>query len=76
MEIQYSTLDQKKEMVVRALQGCIWFSSDVNLANVIEYNILGTCQYNQQDIRMANKIRVPSIAALIEKRKKCQNKMK
>ena len=50
IEMKYSILHQKQALVVQALQENLRLPSNVDLANVIEYNILGTCQYNQCDI--------------------------
>ena len=75
MEMQYSALDRKRAAVVRSLQECLGFPSNVDLANAINYNIVGNCQLNQRNIRIANKIFVPSVAAVKGKSTKQWNKM-
>ena len=60
----FSKLDCKGAAAVRELQKRLGFPSDVTLAKAIEYNILGTCQYNRRDIRIANKIFGPSKGSL------------
>ena len=46
------------------------FLININLANKIEYNILGTCQYNQRNIKIVSKTRGPNITALKVKSRK------
>ena len=46
----FSDLDCKRAEAVRALQERLGFPSDVDFANAIEYNVLGTCEYNRRDI--------------------------
>ena len=60
----FSKLDCKRAAAVRELQERLGFPSDVILAKAIEYNVLGTCQYNRRDIRIANKIFGPSKGSL------------
>ena len=48
----------------RGLQERLGFPSDIDLANAIDYNIVGNCQLNQRDIQIANNIFGPSIAAI------------
>ena len=71
----FSDLDCKRAGAVRDLQERLGFPSDVDFANAIEYNVLGTCEYNRQDIRIANKIFGPSHAALKGKWTKRAQKM-
>ena len=75
MEMQYSALDQKRTIAVQSLQECLGFHSNINLENAIDWNIPGTCQFNQRDIQIANKIYGPSVAAIKGKSTKCPNKM-
>ena len=60
---------------MRELQERLGFPSDVTLANAIEYNVLGTCQYIRRDIRIANKIFGPSKGSLKGKSTACKGKM-
>ena len=41
MEMLYSALDQKRTIVVLCLQESLGFPIDIDLANDIDYNILG-----------------------------------
>ena len=50
MEIQYLDLDHKLTIGVWSLQEQLDFPSDIDLANAIDYNILGTRQYNRWDM--------------------------
>ena len=75
-EMQYSALDRKCAEAVRSLKERLGFPSDIDLANAIDYNIVGNCQLNQRDIQIANKIFGPSVAAIKGKSTRRQNKMK
>ena len=52
----FSNMDCKRAEAVQNLQGRLGFPSDVTLAKLIEYNVIGTCQFNRCDIRIAKKI--------------------
>ena len=75
IQVEYSKLDQKRVVVVRSLQKRIGFPNDNDLANTIDYNVIDNCQFNQQDICIANKIRGKSIAELKGKSTKRKAKM-
>ena len=75
MEMQYSPLDRKRAIAVQSLKEHLLFPSNIDLANTIDYNILGTYQFNQRDIQIANKIYGPSVAAIKGKSTKRPNKM-
>ena len=75
VEIEYSGLDRRRAKAVRSLQKRIGFPSDNNLANTIDYNVVGNCQFNRRDIRIANKIHGKSVAKLKEKLSKRKAKM-
>ena len=61
---------------MRSLQRRIGFPpSDNDLANAIDYNVVGNCQFNQRDIRIANKIHGKSVAELKGKSTKRKAKM-
>ena len=71
----FSQLDCKRAEAVRNLQERLGYPSDVDLANAIEYNVLGTCEFNRRDIRIANKIFGPNRGAIRGKWNKRPNKM-
>ena len=68
-------LDQKQAKAVRELQERLGFPSDIDLAKAIDYNTLGTCQFNRRDIRIANLIFGPCRAAIEGKSTQRKNKM-
>ena len=74
--MQYSALDQKRAEAVQSLQEQLGFPSDTDLANAIDYNVIQNCQFNRRDIRIANNIFGPSVAAIKGKSTRHQNKMK
>lgn len=49
--------------------------SDIDLANAIECNVLGTADFNRRDVRIANKTYDPSANAVKGKWTKKPNKM-
>ena len=67
-------------MVINKFNGAysasIWLPNDIYLANTIEYNILGRCQYNWKGMWIVNKIGRPSIAKLKGKSTEHQKKIK
>ena len=62
MKKQYSDADYNRAKGVRKLQERLGFPSDADLANALEYNVLGPCEYNARDIMIANKLFGPSLA--------------
>ena len=76
MEIQYLALNRKCAVRVWCIQERQGFSSDIGLANAINYNIFGTCHFNRRDIQIVKKIYGPSVVAVKGKSTKQQNKMK
>ena len=71
----FSELDQKRAKAVRELQERLGFPSNIDLAKAIEYNTLGTCQFNIRDIRIASLIFGPYRAAIEGKSTQSKNKM-
>ena len=51
------------------------FLSDIDLANAMEYNVLGAYDFNRKDIRIAQKIFGPNAAAMKGKTTNSKNKM-
>ena len=51
------------------------FPRNIDLSNSIDYNILGTCQFNRRDIQIENMIDGPSFVAINGKSTKDPNKM-
>ena len=70
-----SQLDCKQAEAIRDLQERLRSPSDVDLANAIKYNVLGTCQFSWRDIRIANKIFGPSKSAIEGKNIKRKSRM-
>lgn len=64
VEMEYLGLDRRRVEAVKSLQKRIGFPNDNNLANAIDYNVIGNYQFNQQDIRITNKIHGKSVAEL------------
>ena len=56
----FSKMDVKRAEAVRNLQERLGFPLDTTLDKSIEYNVLGTCQFNRRDIHIANIIWGPS----------------
>ena len=52
----FSEADCCRVEVVQNLQSRFGHPSDVDLANAIEYNVLGSCNFNRRDMRIAYKI--------------------
>ena len=75
VEMECSGLDRRRAEVVQSLQKKIGFPNDNNLTCAIDYNIVGNCQFNQQDIHIANKIHGKSAAELKDKLTKIKTKM-
>ena len=71
----FSELDCKRAKAVRELQEKLGFPSYVDLARAIEYNVLGTYQFNRRDIRITNKIFGSSKAAIEGKSTQRKSKM-
>ena len=71
----FSELDCKQAKAVRNLQERTGYPSNIDLANAIEYNFLGTCEINRRDICIANKMFGPNKGALCRKWTKRPNKM-
>lgn len=71
----FSELDCRRAEAVRNLQEHLGYPSDKDFANAIDYNMLGTCEFNRRDIRIARKIFGPCRAALQGKWTKRGSKM-
>ena len=72
---KYSALDCTRAKRVRKLQNVLGCPSDVDLANALEFNVLGTSPFNQRDIRIANKIYGPNVNSLKGKTTKKKSKL-
>ena len=71
----FTKADYKRAKAVQNLQSRLGFPSTIDLANVMEYNVLGACDFNRRDIRMAEKIFGPNAAAMKGKTTNSKNKM-
>ena len=76
MDLECSELDRKRAIALRSLQKKIEFPSDNDLANAIDYNVIGKCQFNRRDICIVNKRDGRCIAELKRKLTKRKTKMK
>lgn len=72
----FSEADCRRAEAVRNLESRLGHPLDVDLANAMEYNVLGPCDFNRRDIRIAYKIFGPSAAALKGKTTNSKSKMK
>ena len=70
----FSEADCSYAKAVRNLQSRLGHPLDVDLANAMKYNVLGPCDFNKRDMRIAYKIFGPSAAALKGKTTNSKNK--
>ena len=71
----FTEADCKRAEAVRNLQSRLGFPSDVDLTNAMEYNVLGPCNFNRRDIRIAEKIFGPNAGAMKGKTTNSKRKM-
>ena len=74
-KVMFSEADRRRAEAVQNLQSRLGHPSDVDLANAMEYNVLGPCNFNRRDIRIAHKIFGPCAAALKGKTTNSKSKM-
>ena len=71
----FSEADYRRAEAVQNLQLRLGHPSNVDLVNVMEYNVLGPCNLNRRDIRIAHKIFELSTAVLKGKTTNSKSKM-
>jgi hypothetical protein len=72
---KFSNIDFTQAEGVQKLQKVLACPSDYDLANAVEYNIIGNTPFTRRDIRIAKQIHGPDVAALKGKTVKQQSKM-